>query len=101
MAKTANISAKVEPEIKQRAEQILNRLGIPMSNAIDMFLNQIILQNGIPFELKIPRSSMLSLDKLSEDELNRELEKGYNCIKEGRMISADDVDRILKERYGI
>ena len=38
MARTANIFARVEPEVKEQAEQVLDRLGIPMSNAVGMFL---------------------------------------------------------------
>ena len=48
MARTANVFARVEPEVKEQAEQVLDRLGIPMSNAVGMFLRQIVLQRGIP-----------------------------------------------------
>lgn len=37
MSKTTSIYARVEPEIKEQAESILNQLGIPMSNAINVF----------------------------------------------------------------
>ena len=37
MARTANVFARVEPEVKEQAEQVLDRLGIPMSNAVGMF----------------------------------------------------------------
>ncbi len=53
MARTANVFARVEPELKAQAEQVLDRLGIPMSNAVGMFLRQIVLQRGIPFEMKL------------------------------------------------
>ena len=52
MAKSANVSVRIEPEIKEEAENILEALGIPVSNAINMFYKQIILQDGIPFEMK-------------------------------------------------
>ncbi len=51
MSKTTSIYARVEPEIKEQAEIVLNKLGIPMSNVINIFLRQIILQNGLPFEV--------------------------------------------------
>ena len=41
--RTANVFTRVDPETKQQAEAILNQLGIPMSNAIGMFLKQIVL----------------------------------------------------------
>ena len=47
MARTANVFARVEPEIKEEAEHILDCLGIPMSNAVGMFLRQVVLQKGI------------------------------------------------------
>ena len=43
MARTANVFARVEPDLKNQAEGILNELGIPMSNAVGMFLKQIVL----------------------------------------------------------
>ena len=54
MAKTAVIQTRVDPVIKQHAQTILKRLNISMSEAISMYLSQITLHNGIPFELKIP-----------------------------------------------
>ena len=56
MAKTSNLYARIEPEVKEQAETILSALGIPVSNAINMFYKQIILQRGIPFEMKLPTS---------------------------------------------
>ncbi len=54
MAKTAVIQTRVDPAIKQHAQTILKKLNISMSEAISMYLSQITLHNGIPFELKIP-----------------------------------------------
>ena len=42
-AKTSNLYARIEPEVKEEAESILAALGIPASNAINMFYKQIIL----------------------------------------------------------
>ena len=44
MAKSANLYARIEPEVKEQAEAILSALGIPASNAITMFYKQVILQ---------------------------------------------------------
>ena len=54
MAKTANLYVRIEPDVKEQAESILAALGIPASNAINMFYKQIILQRGLPFEVKMP-----------------------------------------------
>ena len=49
MEKTATLNLRVNPTVKGRAEEVLAKLGIPMSTAIDMYLNQISLTGGIPF----------------------------------------------------
>ena len=54
MAKSANLYARIEPEVKEQAESILDTLGLTVSGAITMFYKQIILQNGLPFEVRPP-----------------------------------------------
>ena len=76
MAKTANLYARIEPEIKEEAESILETLGIPVSNAICMFYKQIILQQGLPFDVKLPRPADAS--KMNAEEISKELDKGYS-----------------------
>ena len=78
MARTSNVFARVEPEIKQQAESILEQLGIPMSNAIGIFLRQVAMQKGIPFEIKLPQHVPVSYGALNEDEFNAEIEKGLS-----------------------
>ena len=58
MARTANVFARVEPEVTEQAEQVLDRLGIPMSNAVGMFLRQIVLRNLLRMVLLQRNSSM-------------------------------------------
>lgn len=67
MAKTANLYARIEPDVKAQAEDILAALGIPVSNAINMFYKQIILQRGIPFELKLPSPNVPDMSKMTQD----------------------------------
>lgn len=56
MSKTATITTRVEPELKRNAEDILDRLGVNTTDAITMFLNQVVLQQGMPFEVRIPNA---------------------------------------------
>ncbi len=55
MAKTSYVNVRVEDEVKIKAEEILNELGINTSTAIDMFLKQIILNDGLPFDVRLPK----------------------------------------------
>jgi DNA-damage-inducible protein J len=100
MSKTTSIFARVEPEIKEQAEMVLNKLGIPMSNAINIFLRQVILQNGLPFEVKIIHNRPLAIEDLTSEEFNNEIEKGFNDLRAGRVVSADKVAERINREYG-
>ncbi|MCR5202851.1 MAG: type II toxin-antitoxin system RelB/DinJ family antitoxin [Lachnospiraceae bacterium] len=98
MAKTANLYARIEPDVKEEAENILSTLGLTASNAINMFYKQIILQKGIPFEVKIPDYKVIDASLLSEEEMNAELEKGYEDLKKGKTKSIKETfDEIRKD----
>lgn len=101
MARTSNVFARVEPEIKDQAEQVLNQLGISMSNAVGMFLRQIVLQRGIPFDMKLPQGALPAYGSLTKAQFDAEIEKGMADIKAGRLYSADDVEAEMKRDYGI
>ena len=101
MARTANVFARVEPELKEQAESVLDQLGIPMSNAVGMFLRQIVLQNGIPFEMKLPRTVPLAYGSLTKEQFDKEIEKGMADVKAGRVYSADAVEAEMKREFGI
>ncbi|MDY4920896.1 MAG: type II toxin-antitoxin system RelB/DinJ family antitoxin [Phascolarctobacterium sp.] len=99
--KTANLYARIEPDVKEQAEHILSTLGIPVSNAINMFYKQIILQRGLPFEVKIPYEYPLNIAHMTEAQLNEELEKGYQSILAGRTISAEQAFKELEKEFNI
>lgn len=99
--KSANLYAHIEPEVKEKAENILSTLGIPASSAINMFYKQIIFQRGLPFEVKIPSSRPVDMSFLSETELNAELEKGYADIKAGRTREASEVFADIRKDYNL
>lgn len=101
MARTANVFARVEPEVKERAEEILDRLGIPMSNAIGMFLRQVALQRGIPFEMKLPQELPLAYGALTKEQFDLEMQKGVEDIREGRVYSADVIENEMTREFGI
>jgi DNA-damage-inducible protein J len=83
MSKTATIQTRVDPVVKKKAQEILSKLNITMSEAISMYLSQITLHQGIPFELKIPNE--LTARTLAESE------KGKN------LHTVDSVDQLFEE----
>lgn len=89
MQKTANVTARIEPTVKEQAEAILSSLGIPASNAINIFYKQIILQRGLPFEIKLP-DNPLDMNKMTDAKFSSILDKGMSEAENGRTISAQE-----------
>ena len=100
MAKSANLYARIEPDLKEQAENILTALGIPASNAITMFYKQIILQNGLPFEVKLPEHP-LDVSRMTATQLDAELEKGYADANAGRTIPMEQAFANVRKEFGV
>ncbi|MCL2766749.1 MAG: type II toxin-antitoxin system RelB/DinJ family antitoxin [Peptococcaceae bacterium] len=101
MSKSTNLYVRIEPDVKEKAEVILSQLGIPMSNAVGMFLKQVILHRGLPFDVSLPAAPPLDISMLSEDEFHAELEKGFAEIKKGNVLSAKEAFSSLRGELGL
>ena len=86
--KTSTIHLRVEPDIKADVEKLLDRLGLSTTDAINIFLNQIVLTGGLPFPVKVPRPNEITLAAMKEAE---EIKKGIIPSK------AKSVDKFFKE----
>ena len=73
--KTANVTARIQPNIKEQAEAILERLGIPVSVFIDMTYRQVIMRDGVPFSLDIP-DKLATRDSITQAEFNTMMQTG-------------------------
>ena len=80
MEKTATLNLRVNPDVKEKAEEVLSKLGVPMSTAITIYLNQIALPGGIPFSV--------NADMMTNAQLHDKLAKGYADIETGRVYKA-------------
>lgn len=101
MAKTSNVYVRLDPKVKEQSEAILNQLGIPMSNAIALFLQQVILRRGIPFELKLPESKPVAYGSLTDEQFNEIIESGMAEYAAGQVVSAQDVRTRMKREFGV
>lgn len=88
--RTANVYTRVDPDTKEQAEKILNQLGIPMSNAIGMFLKQVVIQRGMPFEMKLPAVMPVAISGLTKEQFDAEMQMGMDDI------AADDVEAEMR-----
>ncbi len=83
MSKSAVVRARMEPDLKENAESILERLGLNATQAITLFYRQVELRNGLPFELSIP---------------NDETRQTFEATDAGRdLVVCEDVDDMLKK----
>ncbi|MCO5215796.1 MAG: type II toxin-antitoxin system RelB/DinJ family antitoxin [Thermomicrobiales bacterium] len=89
MEKTATLNLRVNPEVKQQAEHVLKQLGVPMATAVDMFLRQIGMTGGIPFEVSLPKAPPeLNADLMTTEQLRAELMAGYQDMLDGNVQDA-------------
>ena len=82
MARTETIRARVEPELKSEAEAILKEVGLSSSEAMRLFLHQIVSQRGLPFEVKIP---------------NAETIEAIESIQAGKGLKVDSIEELFED----
>ncbi len=88
--KSANVLARVEPEIKEQAEEILSKLGVPASVVINMLYKQIIMTKSIPFSLSLPKEP-ITIDSMTTEGFDSIMEKGLSQAKSDQSRSVTDV----------
>ena len=79
MPKSAVISARIDPDLKQSTERIFDELGLTTAQAITLFLKQVELQQGLPFAVKIPNE--VTVEALEEARARQNL-KSFNTISD-------------------
>ena len=94
-AKTANVMARVEPNVKEQAEKIMDMLGIPVSVVINTLYKQIIMTRSIPFSLSVP-SVPAARDELDDAAFHAMMERGLKEAKADQSRLAADVFADLK-----
>lgn len=93
--KTSTVMARVEPDIKERAEEILAALGVSSSGLINMLYRQIILTNGIPFSITLPRA-LPNAEDMTDAQLDAMLEKGLAQAKAQQGVGIDEAFAALE-----
>jgi DNA-damage-inducible protein J len=89
VTKSGMIRARVLPELRSEAEDILNQIGLSPSDAIRMFYKQVVLCGGLPFDARIPNATTR--------KALRDADAGRNLT---RYADADDLFRKLGVKRG-
>lgn len=75
---TVNLNIRTEKEVKANAEKIFEALGLNMSSAINIFLRQVIQENGLPFEVKLNAAPKFDEVTENDDSDEKEIKKSHN-----------------------
>jgi len=68
MAKTDTIHMRIDPTLKDSVEQLLNQLGLTTTDAINIFLKQVVLTGGLPFPITMPKPNAVTLAAIQESD---------------------------------
>ena len=99
MEKTATLNLRVNPITKQKAETVLKQLGIPMSVAMEMYLNQIAMVGGIPFSVTLPKvPESINADLMSDYELEMKLRQGVMDAENGNYTDAEKAFQLKRSQ---
>ena len=100
MEKSMTLNLRVNPAVKQQADQVLKQLGIPMATAIDMYLRQISMTGGIPFAVTLPQApSAINADRMSPQQLRAALQEGYDDMAAGNTEDASAAFARFREAH--
>ena len=104
-ANVANVSFRIDRELKEQADTLFADLGMNMTTAFNVFLRQTVREGRIPFEISIRKADAsirpVETVKLSTEELDKELDKGYQEFLAGTGMPAAEVFEKLHKEYKI
>ena len=102
MSKTATIFTRVDPNIKLQAENVLNKLGISMATAIEIYLHQIALQRKIPFDIKLPEiNKPISFEALTDEQFDELMNQAAESYANGECKDFNDFKSEIKKDLGL
>ncbi|MCL2050485.1 MAG: type II toxin-antitoxin system RelB/DinJ family antitoxin [Lachnospiraceae bacterium] len=85
MAKTANLNIRIDPEVKSTVDGIFSHFGITVADAVNIFLHKVMIVNGMPFDMTLPKYNEETLAALQEarDIASGKIKtKSYSSVKE-------------------
>ena len=91
------VQARTPEALKENANHILEKLGLNMSTYINMALNQLVIQEGIPFQIKLSNGPYTDSEKIEGMELNEKDIEMLRDIKKGDLSFTKAREKILNE----
>ena len=82
MAKTDTLHIRIEPSVKEKAEETLSELGLSISDAINVFLRQVIINDGIPFEIRKANYNRITLKAMDDAKKQKNVSETFDNVDE-------------------
>ena len=82
MAKTTNINIRTEPETKKKIENLFSHFGITVSDAVNIFFHQSLMQGGLPFQMQIPQYNAVTLAAIDDVNNNRNMSVAFDNMED-------------------
>ena len=100
MGNSTNLNIRVDEDLKRRAENIFNELGMNLSTAMNLFLRSAVRYGGIPFELRIPVKPR-SMSEMSEAEFTAKMDKSFSDAAAGKGRPAEEFFAEMEREYSL
>ncbi len=101
MKETTTLSLQVDPLVKEQAEKVFSQLGMPLSTAVNLFLNQVRLTGKLPFEVALPKAPpSVNAEVMSGEELLQKLRRSLEKVEAGNYKPAAEVFSSFMESHG-
>ena len=98
--KTVTMNLRVNPSVKQQAEDVLKQLGIPMATAIDMYLRQISMRGGIPFAVTVTNApAQINADEMDNRTIHAAIAEGLSDLDNDRVQDAHSAFAAFREAH--
>ncbi|MDO4179235.1 MAG: type II toxin-antitoxin system RelB/DinJ family antitoxin [Phascolarctobacterium sp.] len=100
MEKTMTLNVRVAPEVKNAAESVLKKMGIPIATAIDIYLRKIVMTQSIPFKIEVTQvPSAINADSMSPVDLRTAIMEGYQDVLDGNVVDAHAAFANFREQH--
>ena len=100
MAHTTPFYARIDTDLKTKAEAILAEQGLTLSNLLTIACSQIVSAGEANVFIRIPKKP-IATGNLSKDQINQLILEGYNSSSNGDVHTLDEIKKVLKEQLGI
>ena len=97
----SSLTIRINSEVKREAQKIFSDLGLDTTTAFNIFLRQVIVCRGLPFEVRLPAHKPVDVTTLSEEAFHEVLERGYADMEDGRVQNVKNAFADLKREFDL